>query len=209
MKRKLILSIVAILLLLGMLPTAMSCSPEQPEAEESGELVPYDEARLHEYLAPVRYQGLTVSFDETAETKGEAIFRAVLNGAEVKEYPSEQTAYYEAQIRAEYRYLAQREELSYEDLLEIRGMTEESIRAEAKAMVKSDLVFLYITKDADIALSEAEKTEHYDRYADKYVEQYGFDRAYVDGYLREEIYEAMLFDKTMEYLILHNEVKNG
>ena len=66
-----------------------------------------------------------------------------------------------------------------------------------------------MVEDAGIVLSESERIAHYDRYADRYVEKYGFDRAYVDEKLRDEVYDSMLFDKTMEYLLLHNEVTNG
>ncbi len=207
MKRKHILWLLA-LLLIGLTLSAASCAPDESSDDEA-ESIPYDEERLDEYLTSVTYRGLRVLFDEKTETKGEAVWRAVLERAQVSEYPHGQTAYYEAQIRAEYRYLADREDMTYEEMLSFRGMTEEAIEAQAKDMVKSDLVFLYIVRDAGIALSETERTELYDRYADKYVERYGFDRAYVDERLREEVFDSMLFDKTMEYLIIHNEVTNG
>lgn len=208
MKRRWICRLGAAMMVTCLLFAAASCA-KQESPDEAVESVPYDEARLDEYLSSVTYRDLTVLFDEKKETKGEAVWRTVLGSATVREYPAEQTAYYAAQIRAEYRYLAERENMTYEEMLALRGMSEASIEAEARAMVKSDLVFLYIVNDADIRLSGEEKTGLYDRYADKYVDRYGYDRTYVDANLREEVYESMLYDKTMEYLILHNEVTHG
>ncbi len=194
----------ALLLAAAALLSFSSCAKEEVVASRPS----YDGTRLSEYLDPVAYEGLTVAVAE-GESKSEAIWRAVLLGASVKEYPAEQVAYYREQLRLEYEYLADREGVRYEDLLALRGVTEEDLSEEARAMVKSDLVFLWILSDAGIALSDAEVSAHYDRYADRYVERYGYDRAYVDGYLREQVLESMLFDKTMEYLILHNTLQEA
>ena len=197
--------ICVLLVLAGILLLALFSCADEPAPQ----WVDYDGERLSDYLSPVVYQGLRVTLTDASETRGAAIFRAVLSGAEVIEYPEEQVAYYAEQIRAEYRYLAEREDMSYEELLALRGITEQTIEVEAKEMVKRDLCLLYIQRDAAITLSEEERQAHYDRYARVYVEQYGYDRAYVDANLQEEIRDSMLFDKTMEYLILHNEVTNG
>ncbi|MBR2354068.1 MAG: hypothetical protein IKA76_06185 [Clostridia bacterium] len=197
--------LASLLLSVGILLLVTSCAEDEPNKNPPTG-VDYDETRLADYLAPVTYEGLIVRCQSPQETKSEAILRTLLAAATVKAYPEGSVEYYEGQLRAEYRYLAEREELTYEALLEIRGITEDDLHKEAKAMVKSDLVLLYIRKHADISLSEAEKTAFYDRYADRYVERFGYDRAYVDTHLREEIFDSMLFDKTMEYLLLHNEV---
>ncbi len=179
----------------------LSCAEEEPASR-----APYDEERMSDYLCPVTYKDLTVTVSEN-ESRGGAVWRAVLSGVTVREYPEEQVAYYREQIQRQYEYLADREDMKYEDLLSLRGMTEEAMLEKARDMVKSDLVFLWVARDAGISLSEAEKSVHYDRYADKYVERHGYDRAYVDANLREEVYASMLFDKTMEYLILHNSLQ--
>ena len=208
MKRNWMGRMVAALLLISLLLMGAACAKDEPDGTESEELS-YDGVEPRDCLSSVTYLGLSVSYDGATESKGEAIWQAVLDGAVVREYPEAPVAYYVSQIRAEYRYLANREGLTLEELLSLRGMSEETVRAEAEEMVKSDLVFLYIVEDAEITLSESERTEHYDRYADRYVEKYGFDRAYVDERLRDEVYDSMLFDKTVEYLVLHNEVENG
>ena len=201
MTTKQMLKIGAALLLAALLlPLAAACAKEESPAERA----PYDASRLEEYLSSVVFEGLTVSYDAKKLTRGEAVWQKVLAEATVQEYPPEQVAYYEAQKRAEYRYFAEREDMELEAFLELQGVTDEDIAKEARQMVKSDLCLLYIQRNAGISLTEEEKGALYDRYADKYVERHGYDRAYVDDNLREEIYETMLFDKTMEYLILHN-----
>ena len=127
MTKKRYLNAISLFLLAGFLFLSLfSCAAEQSLAEKT----PYDEERLLDYLSPVVYEGWTVAIGEN-ETKGEAVWRVVLSGASVREYPEEQVAYYAEQIREEYRYLAKREDMSYEDLLSLRGMTEESVLAEA------------------------------------------------------------------------------
>ena len=208
MKRNWMGRILLALLLLSLLLMGAACSENEPEETDALELS-YEGVKPRDCLSSVSYLGLTVSYDATKGTRSEALWQAVLDGAVVREYPEGAVAYYVSQIRAEYRYLADREGLTVEELLSLRGMSEETVKEEAAAMVKSDLVFLYIVEDAGIVLSESERIAHYDRYADRYVEKYGFDRAYVDERLRDEVYDSMLFDKTVEYLLLRNEVTNG
>ena len=71
-------------------------------------------------------------------------------------------------------------------------------------MVKEDLVYEYIRVDADIVLTEQEKTSLFDRYAERFSEQYGYALSDVKDSMAELVYEAMLYDKTIEYLIVHN-----
>ena len=208
MKRNWMVRMLAALLLVSLGLMGAACSKDEPEGTDVSELS-YEGVNPGDYLSSVTYLGLTVAYDATKGTRSETLWQAVVDGATVREYPEQAVAYYVSQIRAEYRYLADREGLKLEELLSLRGMSEETVRAEAAAMVKSDLVFLYVVEDAGIVLSESERIAHYDRYADRYVEKYGFDRAYVDEKLRDEVYDSMLFDKTMEYLLLHNEVTNG
>ena len=93
---------------------------------------------------------------------------------------------------------------SYEKTLEFFKVSEETILAEAREIVKGDLAFRYIVKDASISLSEEEKAAQLDRYAQKFAEDYGYTKEYVLEHQKELIYDAMLYDKTMEYLIVNN-----
>ena len=200
---------IAACLCLGVCLFCGCAAREESPPETNEERQSIDPATLSDYLAPVTYRGRTVTMKSESASRGEAVWQSILSDAQVLAYPEEQVSYYETQLRAEVRYLAEREDMSYEDMLTLRGLSEEKITEEARRLVKSDLVLLYIVTDGGIALTEADKTAHFDRYAQKYAEDYGYERAYAEEHLRDEIYESMLFDKTMEYLILHNSFTVG
>ena len=193
----------AILLLLAC--ALLGCLPScQKESEPSQEGVSYDEARLDEYIKPFAYTDLTVSLSSADALKSEAVWEVLLRSAEVISYPEDAVEYYAEQRRDTYRYYAEKNDWSYEQALEFFGASEESILAEAREMVKGDLVYRYIVKDAGITLSEDEKAAQLDRYVQKFSEDYGYSEDYVTEKMTDLIYDAMLYDKTMEYLIVKN-----
>ena len=165
----------------------------------------YDVANIEKYIKPFVYTGLTV-YRENSETAAEALWAEVVASAEVISYPAEQLEYYVEQERAKYRYYASREDIAYDELLESLGVTEESILDTARGFVKDDLVLAYIVYKADISLTDAEKEAHTDKYAEKLSEVYGVDSAYIKNNMSEQVYDAMLYDKAMEYLLLNNTV---
>lgn len=125
---------------------------------------------------------------------------------EIIEYPTEQVEYYVSQERAKYRYYARRDGMEYEELLEALGVTEESMYENARALVKDDLALLYIINDAGVTLSDGEVAAHTDKYAERLSEIYGYDAEYIKQNMSEQIYDAMLSDKTMEFLLSKNTV---
>lgn len=163
----------------------------------------YDGDRLDEYISAGAYTGLDVEIAE-GQSRGDAVWAAVERGFEVVEYPDEQVEYYAEQTRARYRYYATRDGVEYETLISGLGVSEESIYAEAREMVKGDLVLLYIIKDAGISLTESERESLFDKYAERFVSIYGYDKTYIAENMKEQVYEAMLYDKTSEYLIVNN-----
>ena len=181
---RILLATLALTLCLG------SCAKDE-KTGESGEWVEYDLARLDEYVTLDTYTGLTVTRSANDETKGEAVWRTIVERAQIKTYPQEQLDYYAAQERAKYRYLEQ-------------DVSEESILAEAKRLVREDLVFRYVVADTGMTLTEGEKDELYDRYVEKYVVDYGYSAEYVRENMRDLVLDSMLYDKTVEYLILNN-----
>ena len=62
-----------------------------------------------------------------------------------------------------------------------------------------------ITDEEFAALTDEEKEVHFDRYVDKYVSDWGYDRDYVAKNLADLVYDSMLYDKTTEYLIVNND----
>ena len=193
---------ISLLLLFSLMLFALVACQNNKESEQEG--VVYDEERLSEYVAPFSYTGLTVTLESADSLKSEAVWSLILSRAEILSYPEDAVEYYAEQRRDTYRYYAEKNDWSYEQALEFFGVSEESIIAEAKNMVKGDLVYRYIVKDAGISLTEKEKSAQLDRYVKKYAEDYGYTEDYVRENLLDLIYDSMLYDKTMEYLIVNN-----
>lgn len=188
----------------------LSCDSGDTETEtdtevEYGGMPEYSSEQLSSYVKPFEYTGLTV-YAKFGQTRQEALWSEILNRVEIIEYPTEQVEYYLSQERAKYRYFAKRDGIEYQELLEALGVTEESMREGARALVKDDLALLYIMTDAGITLSDGEVSSHTDKYAEKLSEIYGYDAEYVKQNMSEQIYDAMLSDKTMEFLLSKNKV---
>lgn len=188
----------------------LSCDSGDIETEtdtevEYGGMPEYSSEQLSSYVKPFEYTGLTV-YAKFGQTRQEALWSEILNRVEIIEYPTEQVEYYLSQERAKYRYFAKRDGIEYQELLEALGVTEESMREGARALVKDDLALLYIMTDAGITLSDGEVSSHTDKYAEKLSEIYGYDAEYVKQNMSEQIYDAMLSDKTMEFLLSKNNV---
>lgn len=194
---------VAVLLLSGaLLLSAASCSKKDVSAHVAPS---YDSLSVEEYVRLERYTELSVPLASEDASKSDAVWAYLLSLAEILSYPQDAVDYYVVQGQEVYRHYAEEHEITYEEALSRHGVSEESIRNEALSLVKSDLLYRYIVTDAQISLSDAEKETHYDRYADRIATQYGYRRDYVDEELRDLVYDAMLYDKTMGYLILNNQ----
>ena len=124
--------------------------------------------------------------------------------SEAQAVAEELVSYYTEQTKARYSYYAEKNDMEYSKVLEDFGATEESIATEAKALAKADLVFAALVKAESITLSDSEKSEHFGRYLEFYVESYGYTEEYVKENLTDEIYESMLYDKASEFLIINN-----
>ena len=182
-----------------------SCKQEQ-DTEESAALTAMDYSAIEDfgvYVSVPQYTDLDIPLGES-DVKSERVWEEILARSEVLRYPEEQVLYYEAQTKATYRYYGKQNGWSLEETMDKLGVSEESIRLKAKDMVKGDLVYRYIVADAKIALSREEKATLFDRYANQYAESYGYEVDYVAEHLSHLVYDSMLYDKTMEYLILHN-----
>ena len=197
--KRIFLLCATLLLLLGL----CSCGEKTEEAKPSGG-VSYDDARLSEYIAPFAYEGLEIELSSADALKSEAVWELILSRAEVISYPEDAVEYYAEQLRDTYRYYADENDWSYEQALEFFGRSEESILSEAREMVKGDLVYRYIVKDAGISLTEEDKSAQIGRYVAKFAEDYGYTEDYVREEMLDLVYDSMLYDKTMEHLIVKN-----
>ena len=200
---RLFLKITASLLVgVVLLGALSSCAQSDGDADQTA--LEYSPEDIDGAILLDAYTGLEITLGGEDSSKSEAVWSYVLERAEVVSYPEAQVEYYAEQTRARYRYYAKQNGMDYGKVLDIVGITEEDILSDAKHMVKGDLVYRYIVKDAEIALTDTEKSELYDKYVDKYVSDFGYNRTYVTTYLTDHIYDSMLYDKTMEYLVLNN-----
>ncbi len=188
----------------------LSCKGNDGSTETETDAEPvsmpeYSAEEIGSYIKPVKYEGLTVKARE-GETAQAALWRHIVDSAEITEYPEESVEYYVSQERAKYRYFAKRDGIEYDELLEALGITEESMYGRARELVKDDLVLSYVINDANMVLTQEEKALYTDKYAEMLVGIYGYDAEYIKKNMSEQIYDAMLSDKTMEYLLSKNTV---
>ena len=61
-----------------------------------------------------------------------------------------------------------------------------------------------LIKAENITLTDADKQNNFERYVVKFVDDYGYGEEYVRENMSEQIYDTMLFDKTVERLITLN-----
>ena len=164
----------------------------------------YSQINIDEYVKSVSYKGLTLTVNGEGASKETAIWEALLGAAVIEKYPESAVEYYFAQTKDYYMFIANNDPEAYKLLLKSRNMTEEDLVAEARELVKKDLVYLYIVEKEGIVITEDEKQSLFDRYVAAYVSEYGYSAEYVKANMSELIYDSMLYDKTLEFLILNN-----
>ena len=208
--KRIIRGMALVLALLSLSCVFVSCKDTDTNVDtdtevELGKMPEYDEGAMYSYVTPFEYKGLTV-YAEFGESRQEALWSQILDSVQVVAYPEAQVEYYFAQERAKYRYYANRDGIDYEELISALGVSEESMRERARALVKEDLALMFIIKDAGIVLTDEEKALHTDKYAEKLAEIYGYDKEYIKTNMSEQMYDQMLSDKTMEFLLGNNTV---
>lgn len=197
--KKIIVLIVALLLLTSL----FSCGQDGDTVDVPGMPDRY-EAIGSSTVKMGEYKGLTVT-KKAGESRGEAVWRTVLDGCEITEYSEALLSYYEEQTVAKYKLMAEDADMSYNKLLDALGMTKKDVKNEAKELTKSDIVGILIISEEGIELTDDEKARLFDRYAEKIAEELGKDAEYVKKNLRNEVYDTMLRDKMIEFLITQNE----
>ena len=189
----------------------VSCSKVDGDAEtttsdKKTEGMTFTSDNIGRYISLPEYKGLEISVAE-GESRGDAVFSKIVSEAVVIEYPEEQLSYYIEQQEAKYRYIAASSDSTYDEILERFGITAEGIEAESKSLVKNDLVFYGIVYAEEITVTEQEKTDNFEKYVEKYTLGFGYAEEYVRSNMTDEIYESMLYDKTLERLIVLNSFK--
>ncbi len=166
----------------------------------------YRTLELGDYVRLGEYKNLTVDAKDKGLAPDVALWDTVVANAEIIKYPEAAISYYKKQAELRYKYHAEEGNMSYDELLSSLGITEADIENEAKKYVKSDLVRVAIIQAEGLHLTDDEKTRLFDKYAYKFSTTYGYTDEYVRENLADEIYDAMQYDKMMEFLLLNNEV---
>ena len=166
----------------------------------------YENVDVDSYVKSIQYKDLSVTWDSATETKEDAVWNAVYASVTIEEYPGDKINYYFNQMKNTYMYYAKGDETDYQLLLEAQGISESDMLEKAKENVKEDLVFEYIVKHEGIVVTEAERSELFDKYVQKYSEALNKPTEDVSSNMKDYIYESMLYDKTTEYLFSVNNI---
>ncbi len=202
-------TIALFLLLMIVCGSLFSCKPKPPLVEpgrngKEDEKMDMSTLDLTEYVELGDYKTMKVSYDPEKMSKGDAAWQKLVEISEIKKYPQNQVAFYFYQKQAGYQYMAKAGNQTYEELLESLGITEEMILEESKKLTAEDLLFYALVKAEGIELTQKDKDANFDRYVALFVSE-GYTETYVRENLKEQIYETMLYDKTLELLISYTE----
>ena len=160
---------------------------------------------LEECVVLCKYKDIEISVDGVS--KYEALLGHIMVNSCVKKYPAGTVSYYVEQLKKQYRYYADEAGMRYDVMLDELGEDNFTMKKDARELVKKDLIFELIRRREKITLTDKEKSDFFDRYVKKYAEDYKYSEEYVREELSELVYDSMLHDKTMEFLILKLEVE--
>lgn len=192
---------VAVALLLCFL-LMLFCACGKKESGETVKISEMSRTELEESVVLCDYKDLDITLDD--KSKQEAILSYINMHSAVKTYPAGTVEYYLGQLKTQYEYYANEAGVTYEAMLDELGEDNFTMQSDAKRLVKKDLIFELIRRNEDITLSDEEKSEFFDKYVKKYAESYGYSEEYVREELSNLVYESMLYDKTVEFLIVNN-----
>lgn len=192
--------ICALSLLLALL--CFFCSCKEEKKAEKVDIAAFSLSELEEFVKIGEYKNISISLN--GKSKEEAINDYLVKNSKIEKLPEGAVEYYNAQLEEQYKYHAEQAEREYKELLEELSLSESALLEQAKSLVIKDIIFTTIQKKEGIALSSSDKERFFDRYVEKYAELYGYEKAYVKEKLVDEVYQTMLYDKTMEFLILNN-----
>ena len=159
-------------------------------------------SELEECVEIAKYKGMTFEFDGTDEQ--DMIKNHLKAESKLKKLPEGAVDYYLDQLEKEYKYYAEQAGVKYEELLEQLALTQKELEDEAKSLVFEDIIFAIIQKKENITVTDSDKEKYFDRYVTRYAEIHKYSEEHVRANLKEEVYQTMLYDKTMEYLIINN-----
>lgn len=198
MKGKIKSNFIISLLLFCILLTALSSCAKNEDARISDMSL----EELEERVNICKYKDVEITLG--SKSRGEAVIEYLEKNSSIKNYPDGTVNYYAEQLKAQYRYYADQAGVKYEELLDQLSEDNFTMQAEAKALVKKDMILELIRKRERITLTDEEKSKFFDKYVSKYAEEYKYSEEYVREELSDLVYDLMLNDKTVEFLIVNN-----
>ena len=173
--------------------------------EESVEVSEFSLAELEECVEIAKYKDVT--FEVSDKDKQSVIKEYLIGESKLKKLPDGAADYYFEQLKEQYEYHADEVGMKYDELLEELGLSEKDLKKEAEALVFEDMIFSIIQKKEQISVTDSDKEKYFDKYVTKYAEIHNYSEEQVRKNLEDEVYQTMLYDKTMEYLIISNTFK--
>ncbi len=220
--KKIVIGAVSSALLISSLLCAVSCDDllngdSQPsdsqttdtqssgtDTEASTE-INYNELKATDYVKKLEYKGMKIVLEDEDADKERELWNAIYLTAQIASYPEDKVQYYFEQTKKAYMHAVAYDEEDYKTLLKNRGTSEAIMLEEAREMVKEDLVYRYIVEKEKIVLTDEDKSLNFDKYVKKYAYEFSKSEKYIIAEMSEYIYESMLYDKTVEFLILNNQ----
>lgn len=199
----LLVVIMALLLVFSACEDTDDKGSDSASTEKIADRIDISALDLSLYINLGEYKGIEITLAE-GDSRGDAVWSLVLNNSQVIQYPEQQVKYYFERSKASYEYLAKKGNDTYEHVISELGITEEQMLDEARELVKADLVLHALIKAESIELTEDDKQNNFERYVQKFVKDYGYSEEYVRENMAEQIYDTMLFDKTVEKLMTLN-----
>ena len=190
---------IATAILLALVFALFSASCEKKERIRVSEI---SIETLEESLSVGNYKGLVIELK--GKSRENAIIDRIMMDSYVKRYPDGATDYYADQIKKQYKYYADEAGMAYEEMLAELGENSLTISTEAQRLVKKDMILALIQAREGISLSDSEKSLYFERYVSIYAKRYGYTEDYVKEELSDLVYDSMLYDKTVEFLIVNN-----
>ena len=201
MKTSRFFRVIAAILLVACFATVFFACQKTPTVRVSE--MSLDE--LSECVTLSNYKGIELL--QNGRSKEATIIAYLSANSTIKKYPAGTVEYYLIQLKKQYHYYADEAGMRYEEMLDELGEDNITMKYEARRLVKQDMILELIRKKEGITLSETEKSSFFDMYVVRYAEKYGYEESYVREELSDLVYESMLYDKTIEFLIINNSFK--
>ncbi len=171
--------------------------PAELNDQNAANLTGEEDMTVEKLLAECREMLEQSAEEKYNNEKAAAIFKAIVDAAEKVSPPEELVEdYYNSDVEY-YEYYAGEYGMTYEEMLEYVGLTDETLRERAEANVMKDIAVYSIIKAENITVSDGE----YDKYIGEMEENTGYSRKDLEElYTKEELTEQFTYSKAYEMI---------